>query len=499
MGILTNALNQLVSGVIGVGVDQLDNYFTGLIESGRQAEAAEAAMKLDQELAQRGLMQDQLMSGQFNTPGMDLAGGAAMDPNSAQGKGILSSLATLPYIDPSINQSPTHSQLAVQRGTQFIQQNPLVQQRELAQKAQEERMGLVKSLVGEGYKQNQMGFQEGLGAFDNPAGYDLPREERNRRSQERQFGQTTAQYQAAEPYKEKANQRTRENAVFRKSLKGGGGGGDSGGSDIVSSATEGEINKIQRQLMQYPEYVETGLDGKPTLNALGQNAAYKAAEILQTQKKKNYLKAAKEGRDAERKEFQAQQEKTSTPQGRLDVLRGRATTPEAQQRLQEVEQQLKQGQQATPAPTATQQTPQERAAEVQTNRFPGNYPYVQNPDGSRSNVKLGGFEIDGRNYVIPTMVNGKQLTPDEAVAIAKQQGLDKYPSFATRQEADNYAQSIHSRVDEQGRIGRTQEASQLTDQDRKDIERMKKPVSEGGLGWNDEQVNKFLRDAGKIK
>lgn len=404
MGILTNALNQLVQGTIGLGIGQLDDYFTRLVESGQQEQAAQEAFKLDQELAQRGFMQDSLLSGQFNMPGMDLGGASAIDPNSAQGKGVLSSLATLPYIDPVINKSPTHSQLAVQRGTQFIQNNPLVQQRELAQKAQEERMGLVKSLVGEGYKQNQMGFQEGLGAFDNPAGYDLPREERNRRSQERQFGQTTAQYQAAEPYKEMANQRTRENAVFRKSLKGSGGGGSGGGEAdaIVSSATEGEINKIQRQLMQYPEYVEMGLDGKPTLNALGQNAAYKAAEILQTQKKKNYLKAAKEGRDAERKEFQAQQEKTSTPEGRLDVLRGRATTPEAQQRLQEVEQQLKEGQQAPSAPTATQQTPQEKAA-------------------------------------------------------------------------------------------------QLTDQDRKDIERMKKPVSEGGLGWDDEQVNKFLRDAGKIK
>lgn len=364
MGILTNALNDLVSGVIGIGVDQLDNYFTGLIESGRQAEAAEAAMKLDQELAQRGLMQDQLMSGQFNTPGMDLAGGTAMDPNSAQGKGILSSLATLPYIDPSINQSPTHSQLAVQRGTQFIQQNPLVQQRELAQKAQEERMGLVKSLVGEGYKQNQMGFQEGLGAFDNPAGYDLSRQERISRSAEK----TGALEKAKGPEWDRRQAQKTADAIRKKQTPtwkqlrgGGGGGGDKQSTGPVSSVTTAEIGRMEKAYLRNSEYAEEGIDGKPMLNQRGQNALNKAAEALAGQKKKNPLRAIKEGRDAEVKEFQAQQEKTSTPEGRLDVLRGRATTPEAQQRLQEVEQQLREGQQATPAPTAGQQTPQDAA------------------------------------------------------------------------------------------------------------------------------------------
>lgn len=367
MGILTNALNELVRGAIGIGVDQLDNYFTGLIESGRQKEAAETAFNLDQELAQRGLMQDQLVSGQFNMPGMDLAGGAAMDPNSTQGRGVLGSLAAIPYVDPIVNESPVHQQFVTQRGIQHIQQNPLVQQREMAKKAQEERMGLVKSMIGEGFTQNQMGFQEGLGAFDNPAGYDLSREERNRRSQERQFGQTTAGEKAKEPFRDIAMKREiqKKQAPSYKQLQGGGGTVTPSPSAPISSVTSAEIGRMQGMLLNNSEYQEMGLDGKPSLNDRGRNALNKAAEALSMQKKKNPLRAIKEGRDAEVKEFQAQREKTSTPEGRLDVLRNRATTPEAQERIREIEQQMRQGGvQPTPTPTAGQQTPQEAATQA---------------------------------------------------------------------------------------------------------------------------------------
>lgn len=84
--------------------------------------------------------------------------------------------------------------------------------------------------------------------------------------------------------------------------------------------------------------------------------------------------------------------------------------------------------------------------------FPTKHPLVRNPDGSVSGALLGGFEIDGRHYVIPTMVGGKRLTGEQAVDIARQYGLDKYPSFATEQEASAFAQKYHSRIDENGRI-----------------------------------------------
>lgn len=82
--------------------------------------------------------------------------------------------------------------------------------------------------------------------------------------------------------------------------------------------------------------------------------------------------------------------------------------------------------------------------------FPTEHPPVRNGDGSGSNVMLGGFNIDGREYVIPTMVGGKQLTEEEAVTIAKKQGLDKYPSFATPQEATAWAQANHDKIDPNG-------------------------------------------------
>ena len=34
--------------------------------------------------------------------------------------------------------------------------------------------------------------------------------------------------------------------------------------------------------------------------------------------------------------------------------------------------------------------------------FPTKHPSVQNPDGSQSNVLLGTFGIDNKQYVIPT-------------------------------------------------------------------------------------------------
>lgn len=84
--------------------------------------------------------------------------------------------------------------------------------------------------------------------------------------------------------------------------------------------------------------------------------------------------------------------------------------------------------------------------------FPTSHPYVENKDGSRSNVLLSGFNINGREYVIPTMVGGKMLSPQEAVSVAKSYGLSKYPSFATREEADKFALKYHSMIGEDGKV-----------------------------------------------
>jgi len=84
--------------------------------------------------------------------------------------------------------------------------------------------------------------------------------------------------------------------------------------------------------------------------------------------------------------------------------------------------------------------------------FPTKHPSVQNPDGSQSNVILGTFGIDNKQYVIPTMVEGKKLTDDQAVQTAMSYGINKYPSFADVKKADDWAKQYHGRIGLDGKI-----------------------------------------------
>ena len=89
---------------------------------------------------------------------------------------------------------------------------------------------------------------------------------------------------------------------------------------------------------------------------------------------------------------------------------------------------------------------------AQYRQFPTKHPYVQNQGGSESNVLLGTFGIDNKQYVIPTMVEGKKLSPNEAVDTAMQYGIEKYPSFNTVEQADTWAKKYHGRVQPDGTI-----------------------------------------------
>ena len=73
-------------------------------------------------------------------------------------------------------------------------------------------------------------------------------------------------------------------------------------------------------------------------------------------------------------------------------------------------------------------------------------------DSTRSNVKMAGVNMDGMERVIPTMVDGKQLSVKEAAAIARKNGLDKYPSFKTVEEANAFAEKNHGSVNEDGTL-----------------------------------------------
>lgn len=82
--------------------------------------------------------------------------------------------------------------------------------------------------------------------------------------------------------------------------------------------------------------------------------------------------------------------------------------------------------------------------------FPTRHPMVKNEDGSESNVLLTGMNHNGREYVIPTMVDGRKLTPQDAFRIAKKRGLENYPNFSSVEEADKWARENHGSIDEEG-------------------------------------------------
>tara|TARA_R110000751_G_scaffold84251_1_gene168684 strand:- start:3232 stop:3570 length:339 start_codon:yes stop_codon:yes gene_type:complete len=85
-----------------------------------------------------------------------------------------------------------------------------------------------------------------------------------------------------------------------------------------------------------------------------------------------------------------------------------------------------------------------------TRVFPTKHPFVENEDGSRSNVKLGTFSANNRIFVIPTMVNGGLLDNDTAWMVAEKYGLNRYPSFKKEEEAQRWIETNHGSINESG-------------------------------------------------
>jgi len=81
----------------------------------------------------------------------------------------------------------------------------------------------------------------------------------------------------------------------------------------------------------------------------------------------------------------------------------------------------------TPAPSPTEVAAGAKAAVPQT-------------DGSISTEKSIGVEVDGKHYVIPTIVNGRSLTPDTAVALFKAGKNAPLGEFASQEEATQFAE-----------------------------------------------------------
>lgn len=86
-------------------------------------------------------------------------------------------------------------------------------------------------------------------------------------------------------------------------------------------------------------------------------------------------------------------------------------------------------------------------------QFPDQHPFMTRQDGTGfSNVVLQTTEWDDRTYAIPTMVDGVQLTRDEANERAERNGLENYPSFFSRQNAQAWINNNHANVTADGTV-----------------------------------------------
>lgn len=68
---------------------------------------------------------------------------------------------------------------------------------------------------------------------------------------------------------------------------------------------------------------------------------------------------------------------------------------------------------------------------------------VDHPNGARSTLMNMGVELGGKYYNLPRVYDGKILSPDEAVAKAQAQGLENFPSYANKEQAESRYQQIH--------------------------------------------------------
>jgi hypothetical protein len=92
-------------------------------------------------------------------------------------------------------------------------------------------------------------------------------------------------------------------------------------------------------------------------------------------------------------------------------------------------------------------TPQEQSLySHHLNNLNGSGKLVQ-PDGQISTVLNTTVEQDGRTFVIPTVWDGKQLSPQEAIQRAGKAGWDKWPSYASKTEAEARYNQLHASME----------------------------------------------------
>src|ERR1035437_3844598 len=68
---------------------------------------------------------------------------------------------------------------------------------------------------------------------------------------------------------------------------------------------------------------------------------------------------------------------------------------------------------------------------------------VDNANGSRSTLFQSSVEVNGKTYNIPTVWDGKILSPQDALARPKAEGIEKFPAYANEAQAENRYQQMH--------------------------------------------------------
>lgn len=69
---------------------------------------------------------------------------------------------------------------------------------------------------------------------------------------------------------------------------------------------------------------------------------------------------------------------------------------------------------------------------------------VYNPDGSTSTIFQSSVEVDGKTYNIPTVWDGKIVSPHEAFQRAAKQGLGNWPSYPSEDDAAKRYDAMHA-------------------------------------------------------
>ena len=88
-----------------------------------------------------------------------------------------------------------------------------------------------------------------------------------------------------------------------------------------------------------------------------------------------------------------------------------------------------------------------------TKVFPTQHPF-ENLDGSPSvsNVRMGSYGFDDGTRVIPTMVGGELLSTAVALQRARSEGLQNYPLFKSRTEAESWITKNHGKINANGEL-----------------------------------------------